>query len=190
MILTKQNVMVDIETLGVKPNAVILTIGAVKFQDKLGEQFYTTLNLDEELASFGSDKASVSAETLLWWLDQRRKYDVSLLSDPEEDDEPVRTNHQKLQSFLEFVKGADFLWSKGTNFDFPILESCLNRYGLEQNWKYYKLRDFRTIQALWCDLRGYKGHPNTHNALNDAINQARETLTIFEEMKHFESYCA
>lgn len=176
------NVMIDIETLGIESDAVVLNIGAVKFDERLGEQFYTTLNLDEELSNFNRAKASVSAETLLWWFEQGQRFDVSMLPDTQRDDVAVETNHQKLQAFLKFVKDGEFLWSNGMNFDFPILENCLNRYGLKPNWKYYKLRDFRTLQAL----HGQKAtqlYVNTHHALKDALNQTAIAITIFDYLR-------
>lgn len=172
--------MIDIETLGVKSNAVVLSVGAVKFtESRLGEQFYVELNLDEEIAT----DATMSAETLVWWLERCKKFEVTLL-DTANDDEPELPNRQKLKQLLDFLSDCEYFWSKGTNFDFPILENCLARYALEPTWKYYKLRDFRTLQSLFKSDRIVP--LNTHNALNDAINQAKEAMAIFADMRRFE----
>ncbi len=173
-------VMIDIETLGIKPDAVVLSVGAVKFNQKgLGEQCYIELNLDEEMQHNSDGRASISAETLVWWIEHKQRFEVSMLTD--EDEQP---NRQKLRVFLDFIKDCEFFWAKGTNFDFPILENCLFRYALEPTWKYYKLRDFRTLQALHKDDSFVP--PNTHNALNDAINQAREAVSIFSRLQRAE----
>jgi hypothetical protein len=47
------NLMLDLETMGNKPNAPIVAIGAVFFDPatgELGPQFYTAVNLASELA--------------------------------------------------------------------------------------------------------------------------------------------
>ena len=174
-----KHAMIDIETLGVKSDAVVLSVGAVKFTEfSLGEQFYIELNLDEEI----STDATMSAETLVWWLERRKKFEVSMLNTT--GDEQELPNRQKLQQLLDFVDDCEYFWSKGTNFDFPILENCLSRYALEPTWKYYKLRDFRTLQALYKSDRIVP--LNTHSALSDAINQAKEAVAIFGDIRRNE----
>lgn len=156
------HVMIDIETLGTCSDAVVLSIGAVKFN--LQDKFYTTLNVDEELKT----DAKVSADTLLWWLDHKEVKDVAMLSDI--NSEP---NYDKLSRLLEFVEPCEYFWSKGINFDFPILDNCLRRYGLEPKWRYNKLRDFRTLEALTTHS---PISPASHNALDDAVEQAKRAV--------------
>lgn len=158
------HVMIDVETLGTCSDAVVLSIGAVKFT--LEEKFYTVLNVDEELKT----DAKVSASTLLWWLDHKEAKDVAMLSD-----RGSKPNYDKLMEFLEFISSCEYFWSKGTNFDFPILENCLRRYGLEPSWRYYKLRDFRTLDALYDQALPA---PASHNALEDAVAQAKRAVSI------------
>ena len=158
------HVMIDIETLGTCSDAVVLSIGAVKFT--MEEKFYTVLNVDEELKT----NAKVSADTLLWWLDHKEAKDVRMLSDV-----GSKANYHKLTEFLEFISSCEYFWSKGINFDFPILENCLKRYGLEPSWRYYKLRDFRTLDAL-CD-QSVEHSTASHNALEDAVAQAKRAVS-------------
>ena len=63
----KQNLMIDLETLGTKPNSAILSIGAVYFdKDGLGEEFYANVDLQDSIDS-GFD---IDASTVYWWLSQ------------------------------------------------------------------------------------------------------------------------
>ncbi|WP_284144625.1 3'-5' exonuclease [Serratia marcescens] len=57
------HLMLDLETLGKKPSAPILTIGAVLFNPhsgELGEQFYTAVDLQSVMAG----KATPDADTI------------------------------------------------------------------------------------------------------------------------------
>ena len=61
------NLMLDIETLGTGPNSVILSIGAVEF-DETGviSKFYEAID-PESCTDWG---LQIDARTVLWWMDQ------------------------------------------------------------------------------------------------------------------------
>lgn len=61
------DVMIDIETLGTKPGAAILSIGAVMFSATgLGETFYTPVSL-KSCTDIG---LTVDPDTVAWWMQQ------------------------------------------------------------------------------------------------------------------------
>lgn len=61
------DIMVDLETLGTTADAVILSIGAVKFDLVSGqiddEGFYASISVESSL----NRKRRISEDTLLWW---------------------------------------------------------------------------------------------------------------------------
>ena len=59
-------VMVDIETLGTGPTSVVLSIGVFSPQFT----FHEYVDIDSQL-TYG---AQVNADTILWWMKQRRKH--------------------------------------------------------------------------------------------------------------------
>ena len=62
-----QNVMVDIETLGTSSNSVILSIGAVEFDNEnLGAEFEVYID-PESCTDHG---LVIDAPTVMWWLGQ------------------------------------------------------------------------------------------------------------------------
>lgn len=156
-------VMVDIETLGLTPGSSILSIGAVRFgTDALTDGFYREINLQS------CEKAGleIDDDTLEWWLDQ------------DEDVQDVLTGGEDLglvlQSFGSFYGDADEIWAYSPSFDCAHLAHAYDALGMEKPWTYRDERDCRTLASLpiWPDS-DQKG--NEHNALDDAMYQARLT---------------
>ena len=62
--------MLDLESLGTRPDCAILTLGAIKFDpynlDKFGDGIYFRIDVDEQLA-LGRE---VQEDTLEWWMRQ------------------------------------------------------------------------------------------------------------------------
>lgn len=68
------NLMIDLESMGKKPNAPIVSIGAVIFDPQsgeLGQEFYTAVNLESAM----EQGAVPDGDTILWWLRQAQKHD-------------------------------------------------------------------------------------------------------------------
>ncbi len=91
-----------------------------------------------------------------------------------------------LLEFLAFLDKDPYkiYWSKG-NFDYPILEHCLEFYGLDVPWAnhYRSVFDYRTIAWLRPDIRAIR--INKHNALEDASNQTEHLLRLLKEIRIF-----
>ena len=169
-----ERVMLDLETLGTAPGAAVLSIGAVGFDENgpTGETFYRQIRL----SSCQAAGLEIDAETLAWWLDQ---------DDAAKD---VLTGGDDLESVLDaFVEwypdDADEIWANSPAFDCAILERAGEAVGIDMPWQFYEARDVRTIRSLPAavelDRTGIE-----HDALDDAIHQAREvaaTLEVLDE---------
>lgn len=157
-------VMVDIETLGIHPGCVIVSIGAIQF-NSFGVQatFYTDVSIEDCL------KAGLNIEpaTLFWWQNQG-------LQLPQDG----RLLNAALSYFAEWLDGAKFntIWCNGASFDFPILAHAYHLFGMTKPWDFRQERCFRTISRLYgADLA--RSAP-THNALEDCYNQVFQFLQI------------
>lgn len=157
--------MVDLETLSTKPNAVIVTIAAVKFKFDSDETEDFEVNINPtDSKSYGLD---ISLETLNWWRKQKpeavKAWQHSRIS-----------LKDALNQFVDFC-GTDkntLFYSQGINFDYPILESSFQAVEMKEIWKYWNLRDTRTIYWLaGLDTKNEKRVGNYHNALSDCHNQ-------------------
>lgn len=165
--------MIDLETLGTTASAVILSIGAVKFNldnsDIDDNGFYASATIESNL-DLGR---RVQEDTLLWWLKQpaaaQQVFHEAKVPLPE-----------ALIDLSDWI-GADdyFVWSNGADFDLPMLAHAFSQVGVEVPWKFWNSRCFRTYKNLpgakniRVDALGVK-----HNALSDAYQQAQTVQAI------------
>lgn len=158
-------VMLDIETMGTKLTAPIISIGAVVFDDKdLYDQFYMVPEWE------GIPELS----TIEWWMTNASgRIDELCLGKSKT---PVKT---VLSELVRFV-GKMPVYGFGSNFDNAIVRASCERNGV-QCWTYRQDMCFRTVVNLFDPERQLKVKPdNPHNALSDAIAQANWMQRIFE----------
>lgn len=164
------NLMIDLETLGTKPNAPIIAIGAVFFDPKtgkLGNEFSATINPES-----AQEFRTADENTLKWWAKQSQEAkDRSFCG--------VSSMTDALNYFREFVKTTKNVkpWGNGATFDISMLEDCFDQYGIKTPWQFWNVRDVRTVVdigemvGLMRDDVPFEGVP--HVALDDAKHQAK-----------------
>ncbi|KAA5938669.1 3'-5' exoribonuclease [Pantoea sp. Bo_2] len=172
----RNHIMIDIEALDVRPTAAIAAIGAVAFNPETGDvtdKLYCRVDIESSEQSGGT----LGASTVKWWLRQSADVRAELIC------EEAVTVERALADLNLFVLrkgsfGDCIVWSKGTDYDFPILYSAMARAGIAPAWKYHQVRDVRTlletlplIGADSARAVPFEGAP--HQALNDALHQAR-----------------
>ncbi|BDP20572.1 TPA: 3'-5' exoribonuclease [Klebsiella pneumoniae] len=181
------HVMVDLETMGKKHNAPIVAIGAVFFDPatgSIGESFYKVVCLESSV-NWG---AVIDPSTVIWWLKQSSEARSAIVND---DAIPLQ---DALLQFREFVsdnvaggsKKAQ-VWGNGASFDNSILRSSYDCIAEDYPWEYWNDRDVRTMvelgQAISFDPKTtipFEG--SRHNALADAIHQARYVSAIWQRI--------
>ena len=166
---------VDIETLGLNPDAIVLSIGAVRWTLKGGiiGKFHEALHL-------GAQKGrTLTPETIQFWIDQPRNFGL---------DNTHRylpsTSLQHLREFicLYWTSKKSTIWAQGPQFDITILEHMYKEQELPIPWEYNSVRDVRTLWKLFP----YKSDvPNAHkhNALEDARTEALNTINILRSLQ-------
>ncbi|MGR6959801.1 3'-5' exoribonuclease domain-containing protein [Klebsiella aerogenes] len=181
------HVMVDLETMGNKQDAPIVAIGAVVFDPatgSIGESFYKVVSLESSV-NWG---AKIDPSTVIWWLKQSSEARSAIVND---DAIPLL---DALLQFREFIfenipggrKKAQ-VWGNGASFDNCILRSSFDYIAEEYPWEYWNDRDVRTIveigKAIGIDPKKtipFEGE--RHNALADAIHQARYVSAIWQRL--------
>ncbi|HDK6137761.1 exonuclease [Klebsiella variicola] len=181
------HVMVDLETMGKKHNAPIVAIGAVVFDPatgSIGESFYKVVCLESSV-NWG---AVIDPSTVIWWLKQSSEARSAIVND---DAIPLQ---DALLQFREFVsdnvaggsKKAQ-VWGNGASFDNSTLRSSYDCIAEDYPWEYWNDRDVRTMvelgQAISFDPKTtipFEG--SRHNALADAIHQARYVSAIWQRI--------
>ena len=168
--------MLDLETLSTRPNAVILTLGAVKFNpfslEDPGPGLYIRPDVDEQIAQ-GRD---VQDETVNWWMNQAEDVREEALGT--DGRISVEAMYRQLNRFLV---GANSIWAQGPLFDFAILENLYRQYGWPTPWQYWQIRDSRTLFGVHGDPR-VKGKVGLHNALEDCVSQATAVQQVYNKL--------
>jgi hypothetical protein len=163
--------MVDIETLGLERNAVILSIGAVWFgAGAMGETFHASISREScEAAGLVVDE-----DTLEWWRDQ------------DADAREVLTGGDDLADvladFTTWVDGADEVWANSPSFDCEALEFAGDAVGVEMPWPFYQERDFRTLKELPV-AADIEQNGTEHDALDDAKHQAHVAAATLRRLE-------
>jgi len=169
-----KNVMVDLETLGQAPGCIILSIGAVRFDETgLGDGFYAVIN---SLDCFDHG-LTTDPSTLDWWKNQSPEAREVL----EEADGGGLPLALALAEFNEFLAPSGMssvkVWGNGSDFDNAILGACYRAVGSSHPWAFWNNRCFRTLKALNPNVKMDRTG-TYHNALDDAITQARHAVQL------------
>jgi hypothetical protein len=171
------DIMLDLESLGTRPDCAILTLGAVKFnpydiQSEPGPGLYFRIDVDEQLA-LGRE---VQEDTLNWWMQQAEDVREEALG--ENDRISLTEMYQRLNKFLV---GSNNIWCQGPAFDIVILENIYRQMGWPTPWQFWQIRDSRTLFGVHGDPRE-KNKIGLHNALEDCVSQAQGVQQIYHRL--------
>ena len=167
------HVMIDLETMGTRPNAPIIAIGAVTF-DANGtyDEFYANIDLE---SAVNDGHAVVDPKTVMWWMEQSGAARSALRGDKMS----VRT---ALFMFRDWLKPAEpeGVWGNGASFDNTILSETYRRVNLTQPWPFWADRCYRTMKSMYPQIKMDRSGVH-HNALDDAKSQANHLIRIWRE---------
>lgn len=155
--------MCDLETLGTRPGCVVLAAAFVRFSD--GAHASVNISVPDQ-QNLGLE---IDPATQAWWSNQ----DAAALALATQNPVPLVSALDYITTWLEWAAaGGDWLiWCHGATFDCPILAELYRRVGREAPWKFWNIRDTRTLYDLaGVDLKAF-AVPPPHVALNDAIGQ-------------------
>ena len=167
--------MIDLETLGTRPGSVILSIGAVKFDDSSDAPFseFSTNISAESCVAVG---LTIDASTVLWWMKQS---DEARKAITDRESQPLA---MVLSSFKFWLRVVDCVWGNGAAFDNALLRSAYEAVGLACPWSYRSDRCYRTLKAQYPNIQAPTGG-TLHNSLDDARNQALHLIQILKAVK-------
>ena len=152
--------MIDIEGLATGPDATILTIAAQSFDPfstgYVDRQYYCRVTLESQ------ENRAIEDHTIEWWASQGAAMDEAFMEEGR-----IPLDHA-LDSLYKIAWQHDIIWANGPTYDMNILEHAYKSYGKNMPWRYYKIRDARTIYSLWPDL---PRPPTSHHALEDCRRQ-------------------
>ena len=167
---------IDVETLSLRENAHILSIGAAFFcprSKKIGHSFHVVVDMGVEQKG-----AHISASTVAWWFGQNVARDGLLIGEQLELGEALRffcawiDRHVTPNTDLKIYQqgSLDSLW----------LNNAGARNGVKMPWMYQNVFCARTLWAHAGDTPvGFVDYDGVeHNALDDAFFVANRMLEV------------
>lgn len=162
--------MIDIETLGIEPGSVILSIGACRWDlDGIHDELHMSVSRE----SCRDAGLVEDADTLSWWQDKPDEINHILTGGI-----PLKDALERLAAF--YGDSAE-VWAFSPSFDCTHLEQAYEAVGIVEPWSYKEKRDCRTLASLeqWPDM---DQEGNLHDALDDAKYQAKQTIAFLQNI--------
>lgn len=170
--------MFDLETWGTAPGSAIRSVGAAAFTldgGPTGQTFYRNV----EDASCQQVGLRQDMSTVQWWNQQ------SLIS-RERFQHDQRSIHDVCFDFFHWFNEVEgvFLWAQGANFDPGIWEAACKATSVRVPWKFYNVRDTRTVYHLARFDTGVIPRSGTHHdALDDCMHQIACVCAAFSRLE-------
>ena len=166
------DLMIDLEGLATGPDTTILTIAAQAF-DPFGDgwyeqQYYARVDLDSQ------SNRRIEQGTLEWWATQP----AAARDEAFAEDNRVPLD-QALDELGRLIWHSKRIWAQGPTYDMTILEHAYKSYNKPIPWKYFAVRDSRTVFSLWP---GLEKPPTSHHALEDC---RRQIVLLQDTFKYF-----
>lgn len=188
------HLMFDVETLSTTPDAVVLSLAVVPFEFENNQTFDTLLkrgffikfSVEEQRHKY---KRSISKATVEWWSNQGKEIREQNLT-PSDKDVTLEKGLTLLKSFIRsttYDYKRSYVWSRGTYFDFPIIESLHLSINTPLPFNTWQIRDVRTYIDILCGRSDGKYELKQrnesnfikHNCLCDAAIDAASLVEIY-----------
>lgn len=181
---TYSDIMVDIETQGLREDCVIMQIGITAFnrEPHLEDMESFEILLDWEHQLLPPYSRTQDKGTLDFW---NREGGFSKLYVGK--GQPVTINVAKLM-FRNMIKLCSnrntVVWAKGQDFDIPKLRSLFGGDDSALPWRFYLSRDMRTMidvaEFYGFDRECAGANENPHCAVADSYHQAKVMRAAFK----------
>jgi len=167
--------MIDLETLSTNPDAVILTVGGVKFDPynsvEPSQGMYFRVDVDSQTAM----GRHVMQDTLDWW----GRQDPEIMEEALGDKDRISLD-EMVKTLNKWCVGVDVFWCQGPLFDYAILQNIYAQMKIPVPWNYWQIRDSRTLFSLVP--RENEKRTGLHNALEDCYFQAKKVQKVYAQL--------
>ncbi len=179
------HVMIDLETFGTRPDAVIFQIGAVAFEAVSGGKVYDgakTFNRYVDPDSCTSMGMTVDADTLIWWMGQSAEARDNAIAGMLEARRPTGCGSHIASVLADLISwpnkdldtswaAIEGVWAKPSVFDVAILNSAFRRCHSEAPWDRRRVFDATTLFHLIGGTPTVDMEGTPHDALEDCLYQ-------------------
>lgn len=172
--MNETHIMIDTETLGKKPTAAIVSIGAVVFNPYCKVILKT---FEAHICPGLVEKAgfTVEQEAIEWWnLPEQSEAAKTSLTGELSPEEAMHLFADWMNQQGEY--SSRVIWTKGLDFDIPKIENHFERFGIDIPYDYQNKSEVRTVMRQ-AKRKGYDVdklfiNHSPHTALGDASFQA------------------
>ena len=177
------HLMLDLETGGTRPGCAIFAIGACTFNPLTSEPPTETFYVEISHQSCMELGLRFEQETMHWWKGQAPNGNTHIQTALESLLNWINNLPSKLNEHITAH------WANSPSFDYTILKHVFDIYHYTWPLAFWQERDVRTLKAIAFPNNDYYLN-NSHNALNDAINQsilvqhAYQTLGLTHETRN------
>ncbi len=175
------HLMLDIETYGSKPDAVVVSVG-MQFFDPLSQ----IIDPDNSLQIFPPVEEQIAKgrardpDTMMWWSEQSLEAQISLLQGRLKANTAGYTLREARGTIASAVGEADAIWANGPDFDCVILRDFM---GPDFKWPFWKHRCVRTFKNVFKKILPVTDNKMPHNALEDCRQQIAQVQAIHRRLR-------
>jgi hypothetical protein len=170
--------MWDLETMGIRPNSIVLSVGLVIFDpltfEKIAE-FYSPISREDcEFFGLVTDQSTID-----WWNREKiRNPEAAKVIDAAESKDAPCIIDVLIQIDELFAKHkVSTVWGNGSDFDNVLMTNLYHAVDRPRPWEFFRNRCYRTIKSIFDGVKIQK-HGIQHNALADAIQQFEHLAAI------------
>jgi len=154
------HLMIDIETLGRRPGCIVLSIGAVVFNE---ETILCSLHIWLDVEAQKQNGQHMELETVMWWLNNGGYKQA-------EDVWGITRALDRIASEI-YKYNVERVWANSPSFDLSILKWMFDSYEVDTPWEFWQERDVRTMKAYLHKSERPLFAGKKHDARQDALHQ-------------------
>lgn len=150
---TRVGIMIDSESLGLEPKSVMTQFAFIAFDlddpDTIIKDDEYYLPIQPQIKPLGR---TVNGDTIIWWMQQSDKARATFKENRGNDYDElvalVQSGIRKISQVIQEVTeaGGEYVMiARGSDHDFPMIQSLLDDLGIETPWRYDLKIDLRTI---------------------------------------------
>lgn len=177
------DVMLDLETLGNKSNAAILSIGAVEFNMETGEtgrEFYVVVDLQSCL-NLG---LKINGSTFYWWMEKSDAARKAICAENKMHlSEAVMLFSNWMKDCIEKVQ----IWGNAARFDIGLMEDAYVACGYQNMpWDFRSERDVRTLVWFAPEIKSNMPFEGIdHDPIDDCKHQIRYCVETWKKLNKY-----
>ena len=202
------DIIYDFETVAIGENAAVPSLAILAFDpselltfdELINNSLRLKFNLKQQFTDYDR---KYDASTIAWWKDSQRAEAYKQVIMPSSEDislseAPLRIN-QYLASMGYQPNSGEKVWTRGNDFDVPLMKNIYEMFGKEVPYPFWCVRDIRTeidaITPYWDDSHEGKGytknfpypegfiaHVETHDIARDVLMMQYSHIKLIEKM--------